>query len=171
MQHESGCRVQFVYRRTQSPVRCAWFLSCWSVAVYLICAQWSHFIFTFTSCASSLCVSDNNSVPLFLSLRREPYETHEVQGSWEKMPDDGSVWVIGGRAGERGNRYWTEGPRHFSPRRRSAGTQLDGQSEKHYGCSMLTAYATPCSILLPLALHKKCGEGKDKLMKNGAGLP
>lgn len=49
-----------------------------------------------------------------------------------------------------------------SPRWSCAGMQLDGLLEKHCSCSMLTAYATPCSILLPLALHKKCGEGENK---------
>lgn len=40
---------------------------------------------------SGVNASNNNCEPLFLSLRREPYETHEVQGSWEKVPGDGSV--------------------------------------------------------------------------------
>lgn len=36
------------------------------------------------------------------------------------------------------------------------GAQLDGLPVKAWSCSVLAAYATLCSILLPLALHKKC---------------
>lgn len=36
------------------------------------------------------------------------------------------------------------------------GTQLDELPVKARSCSTLAAYATLCSILLPLALHKKC---------------
>lgn len=42
---------------------------------------------------------------LFLFLTRKPYQTHEVKGSWEKMPDGGTIRVVAGRARERGNRY------------------------------------------------------------------
>lgn len=39
---------------------------------------------------------------------------------------------------------------------RNLGTQLDELLPvKNSSCSALTAYATRCSILLPLALHKK----------------
>lgn len=43
---------------------------------------------------------------LSFSLPRKPYKTHEVKGSWEKMPGNGCIWVIIGWAGERGNRYF-----------------------------------------------------------------
>lgn len=54
-------------------------------------------------------------------------------------------------------REW-EGISHISPAlQRNIAIQLDELPPvKNCGCSALTAYATPCSILLPLALHRKC---------------
>lgn len=46
------------------------------------------------------------------------------------------------------------------------GTQLDERHVKARSCSALAAYAMPCSILLPLALHKKC----EKVMNKEHGV-
>lgn len=64
-------------------------------------------------------------------------------------------------------RGW-RGISHIShPLQRNIGTQLDELVPvKNCSCSALTAYATPCSILLPLAMHKKCGKAEAKWMTN-----
>lgn len=46
------------------------------------------------------------------------------------------------------------------------GTQLDERHVKARSCSALAAYAMSCSILLPLALHKKC----EKVMNKEHGV-
>lgn len=53
---------------------------------------------------------------------------------------------------------WTDVSHFCSPSCpvENIGTHLDELPVKARSCSALAAYATLCSILLPLALHKKC---------------
>lgn len=60
---------------------------------------------------------------------------------------------------ETGTREWAKEPPH--PRTvENIGTQLDERPVKARSCSVLAAYAMPCSILLLSALHKKRGSNE-----------
>uniref|UniRef100_A0A8C7CIM8 HIVEP zinc finger 3 n=1 Tax=Oncorhynchus kisutch TaxID=8019 RepID=A0A8C7CIM8_ONCKI len=56
---------------------------------------------------SCLFPPDSGNLPTkILEKNGEPYQAHEVQGSWEEVPVNGNVWVFTGRAGDRGSRRY-----------------------------------------------------------------
>lgn len=62
---------------------------------------------------------------------------------------------------EAGTHEWAGEPPCPHPRTvENIGTQLDERPVKARSCSVLAAYAMPCSILLLSALHKKRGSNE-----------
>lgn len=86
----------------------------------------------------------------------------QAMGVSESSPDDPE-------SEETGTGEWAGQTVHISAPSctvENIGAQLDELPVKAWSCSVLAAYATLCSILLPSALHKKCEKVINK--KHGA---